>query len=61
MALEIILGGVCMNRYKNARNKVAEWQSGFCDHNYLYIELAYYGEYFSRLASLCGFVRDGFI
>ena len=51
-----------MNRYqmakKNARNKAMEWQRSFCDENYSYGELAYYGEYFSRLAKRYGLVRE---
>lgn len=43
---------------ENARNKAVEWQSGFCDQNYSYGELAYYGEYFSRLARRYGLVRE---
>ena len=51
-----------MNKYQrakqNARNKAVEWQSDFCNHNYSYGELAYYGEYFSRLARRYGLVRE---
>lgn len=51
-----------MNKYQvakeNARNKAIEWQSGFCDQNYSYGELAYYGEYFGRLAKHYGLVRE---
>ena len=51
-----------MNAYQRAkeraRNKAVEWQSGFCDQNYSYGELAYYGEYFSRLAKRYGLVRE---
>lgn len=51
-----------MNKYqvakKNARNKAIEWQSGFCDQNYSYGELTYYGEYFGRLAKRYGLVRE---
>ena len=51
-----------MNNYQrakeNARNKAVEWQSSFCDNNYSYGELVYYGEYFSRLAKQYGLVRE---
>ena len=43
---------------ESARNKAVEWQSGFCDQNYSYGELVYYGEYFSRLAKRYGLVRE---
>ena len=51
-----------MNAYQrekeNARNKAVEWQRGFCDHDYSYGELAYYGEFFDRLARRYGLVRE---
>lgn len=51
-----------MNKYQRAkeraRNKAVKWQNGFYDHNYSYGELAYYGEYFSRLAKRYGLVRE---
>lgn len=51
-----------MNKYQrakeNARNKAVEWQSDFCNHDYSYGELAYYGEYFERLARAYGLVRE---
>ena len=51
-----------MNKYQrakqNARNKAVEWQSDFFNHDYSYGELAYYGEYFSRLARRYGLVRE---
>ena len=51
-----------MNKYQrskeNARNKAVEWQLDFCNHDYSYGELAYYGEYFSRLARRYGLVRE---
>lgn len=43
---------------ESARNKAVEWQNGFCDQNYSYGELAYYVEYFSRLAKQYGLVRE---
>lgn len=43
---------------ENVRDKAVEWQNGFCDQNYSYGELAYYGEYFSRLAKRYGLVRE---
>ena len=51
-----------MNKYQkakeNARNKAIEWQLDFNDHNYSYEELAYYGEYFARLAERYGLVKE---
>lgn len=51
-----------MNAYQRAkeraRDKAVEWQSGFCDHNYSYGELAYCGEYFERLGKRYGLVRE---
>lgn len=53
---------IYMNKYQrakqNARNKAVEWQNDFCNHDYSYGELAYYGEYFSRLARRYGLVRE---
>lgn len=43
---------------ENARNKAIEWQSDFESHNYSYGELAYWGDYFNRLAKRCGLVRE---
>lgn len=51
-----------MNAYQKAkaraRDMAVEWQSDFCNHNYSYGELAYYGEYFERLARRYGLVRE---
>jgi hypothetical protein len=51
-----------MNAYQRAkeraRDKAVGWQSGFCDHNYSYGELAYWGEYFERLGKRYGLVRE---
>lgn len=51
-----------MNKYQRAkeriRNEAVEWQSGFCDQNYSYGELAYWGDYFGRLAKRYGLVRE---
>ena len=51
-----------MNAYQkakeSARNKAIEWQNDFTNHNYSYGELAYYGEYFERLAKRYGLVRE---
>lgn len=51
-----------MNAYQRAkdraRNMAVEWQSGFCDKNYSYGELAYWQDYFSRLAKRYGLVRE---
>ena len=51
-----------MNTYEKAkeraRNKTTEWQMDFDNHNYSYGELAYYGNYFERLAKRYGLVRE---
>lgn len=51
-----------MNAYQKAkaraRDKAVEWQSGFSDQNYSYGELAYWGDYFSRLAKRYGLARE---
>ena len=51
-----------MNTYRKAqrrvRDKAIEWQMNFANHNYSYGELAYYGEYFERLAKRYGLVKE---
>ena len=51
-----------MNTYQRAkeraRNEAVEWQLTFNEHNYSYGELAYYGDYFERLAKKYGLVRE---
>jgi hypothetical protein len=51
-----------MNKYtqlkERARDKAIEWQNDFNNHNYSYGELAYYEEYFKRLAKRCGLVGE---
>ena len=51
-----------MNVYQKAKerakDKAVEWQSNFCDKNYSYEELAYWGDYFWRLARRYGLVRE---
>ena len=51
-----------MNNYQKAKNrardKAIEWQHDFGNHNYSYGELAYYTEYFERLAKRYGLVRE---
>lgn len=51
-----------MNKYQRAkeraRDRAVQWQSGFCDQNYSYGELAYWGEYFERLGKRYGLVRE---
>ena len=51
-----------MNRYQRAkaraRDIAIEWQNDFDNHNYSYGELAYYGDYFERLAKRYGLVRE---
>lgn len=43
---------------ERARDKAIEWQMNFNNHNYSYGELAYYGEYFERLAKRYGLVKE---
>ena len=51
-----------MNTYQRAkeraRNKAIEWQLTFDKHNYSYGELAYYRDYFERLAKRYGLVKE---
>ena len=51
-----------MNKYvkakERAREKAIEWQTEFCNHNYSYGELAYYGDYFTKLAKRYGLIRE---
>lgn len=51
-----------MNAYQkakeNARNKAIEWQLDFCNHNYSYGELAYYGDYFNKLGKRYGLIKE---
>lgn len=51
-----------MNKYqrakKSARDKAVEWQMNFCDQNYSYGELAYWGDYFKGLAKRYELVRE---
>ena len=43
---------------ENARNKAIEWQRDFDNHNYSYEELAYYRDYFERLAKRYGLIKE---
>ena len=51
-----------MNTYQKAkeraRNKAKEWQMDFCNHNYSWGEIIYYGEYFEKLAKRYGLVKE---
>ena len=51
-----------MNTYQrakeSARNKAIEWQLDFDNHNYSYSELAWYGNYFERLAKRYGLTKE---
>lgn len=51
-----------MNKYskakERARDKAVEWQNNFNNSNYSYFDLAYYGEYFEKLAKKYGLVRE---
>ena len=43
---------------ERARDKAVEWQLDFDNHNYSWGELAYYGNYFERLAKKYGLVKE---
>ena len=51
-----------MSRYErakeNARQKAIEWQLDFNNHNYSYGELAYFTEYFTKLAKRYGLTEE---
>ena len=51
-----------MSRYaratENARQKAIEWQLDFNNHNYSYGELAYFTEYFTKLAKRYGLITE---
>lgn len=55
-----------MNRKKNyyairkadVREEAIQWQADFCNHNYSYGELAWYGDYFTRLGKCYGLLRE---
>lgn len=51
-----------MNKYQiskeRARSKAVEWQIDFCNQNYSYGELAYWGDYFRGLAKRYGLMRE---
>ena len=51
-----------MSKYKEnkekARQKAIEWQLDFANHNYSWGELAYYSDYFERLAKRYGLVEE---
>lgn len=43
---------------ERARQEAIEWQHDFNNHNYSYGELAYYGEYFTKLAKRYGLIQE---
>ena len=43
---------------ERARDKAVEWQTDFSNHSYSYGELAYYGDYFEKLAKRYGLVKE---
>ena len=51
-----------MNIYQRAkekaREKAVEWQSSFENHNYSYGELAYWNNYFNKLAKRYGLMEE---
>lgn len=51
-----------MSRYarakENARQKAMDWQTDYCNNNYSYGELAYFTEYFIKLAKRYGLTEE---
>lgn len=45
-------------RQEEAREEAIEWQHDFCNHNYSYMELAEWGDYFTKLAKKYGLIRE---
>ena len=43
---------------EKARNEAIFWQLDFCNHNYSYLELANYGEYFYKLGKRYGLIKE---
>lgn len=43
---------------EKARDKAIDWQLDFNNHSYSWGELAYFGEYFTRLAKRYGLVKE---
>lgn len=43
---------------ERARDKAIGWQMDFNNHNYSWGELAYYGNYFEKLAKRYGLVKE---
>lgn len=41
-----------------AREKAIDWQYDFANHNYSYAELAYFGNFFAKLARRFGLTRE---
>lgn len=60
--MSVVKEEIKMNKYtelkERARDKAIEWQLNFNNHNYSYGELAYYGDYFTRLAKRYGLVKE---
>ncbi len=51
-----------MNKYQRAkaraRDKAVEWQINFCEQNYSYMDLWYWGDYFERLGRKYGLLTE---
>ena len=45
-------------RKELARHEAIDWQLDFSNHNYSYLELANYGEYFYKLAKRYGLIKE---
>lgn len=45
-------------RKADVREEAIDWQSSFADNNYSYGELAYYQDYFEKLAKRYGLVKE---
>lgn len=53
---------VAKNAYQRAKaraiTEAIEWQIGFCDADYSWGDLAYYGEYFEKMAKRYGLIKE---
>lgn len=45
-------------RKADVRDEAIQWQADFCNHNYSYGELAYWGDHFERLGKRYGLLRE---
>ena len=45
-------------RKADVRQEAIDWQADFCNHNYSYGELAYWGDHFEKLGKRYGLLRE---